>query len=146
MLAVNHRLLKCTEVEPQARMVPIFVHLAHWFVVSNKRTQWQIRRQLTRYMSPLLATRLTCGNDFNRDSMVGKSSLVPALPAVVRRLFPWDGSLRSALLPRKESPGNCLQWWYSTVGLSLSQKNQTSAKFDSSLLMAVPCSGLAMDR
>jgi hypothetical protein len=36
---------------------------------------------------------------------------VPKLAAGRWRLFPWDGSLRSALFPRKESPATCLQRW-----------------------------------
>ena len=40
---------------------------------------------------------------------IGYYRYVPEFAAGRQRLFPWDGSLRSALFPRKESLAACLQ-------------------------------------
>jgi len=48
----------------------------------------------------------------------GFSRYVPELVAGRRMLFPWDGSLRSALFPRKESPAACLKQWICEVRVS----------------------------
>jgi len=49
---------------------------------------------------------------------IGYYRYVPEHAAGRRRLFPWDGSLRSALFPRKESPAACLKQWICEVRVS----------------------------
>ena len=48
-----------------------------------------------------------------------------------QRLFPWDGSLRSALFPRKESLAACLQQWNCEVRYSHDLRIGGSAWFPS---------------
>jgi len=42
---------------------------------------------------------------------IGYCGYVPEFVAVPQSLVPWDGSLRSALFPRNQALGNCLQQW-----------------------------------
>ena len=63
-------------------------------------------------------TRPNAWQTVSGGGFIGHSGYVPLFAAGRQRLFPWDGSLRSALFPRKESLASCLQWWICEVRFS----------------------------